>query len=247
MKKFLLFAVAALVAGTVSAQTLRFVDEEGNEYANNASIVTYDVEPEMFNLVWHLNVKNTSGSDATFIVAHEVEEINGFIQFCGNAEVTTPQCYGASAVGLSEYGPYTLAGNTSAYCFHAAMMMLTDDTKARVKYTVYLEENPEDAAVITVTYTKENYDKGLASVDKTFAGSTVNVFQRGGNLVCNYNFDTDASRSIAVYNIVGARVATLPLEGNNGEVAFNTLPKGVYVYTLLENGRNVKSQKVVVR
>ncbi len=247
MKKILLFAFAAFMAVTVNAQTLRFVDQEGVEYENGAVIEAYEVEPELMNLVWHLNLKNTSDQAQDFIIYHEVEELSGFMQFCGNAEVTTGLCYGATSVGADEYGPYTLAAGATEYCFHAAIMMMTETTAARVTYTAYPESNPEDASYVTVIYTYEAYQNGINAVEKAFVNNKVNMFQRNGSLVCNYEFDNAAKRSVVVSNIVGARVATVVLDGTQGEVVLNRLPKGVYVYTLVENGRAVKSHKVVVR
>jgi hypothetical protein len=103
--------------------------------------------------------------------------------------------------------------------------------------------NDDDLTYVTVVF---DYSR-VAALNAANMANNVKVFQRGANLVCNYAFDAVAERSLVVTNIVGARVATVALDGNNGEVALDRLPKGVYVYTLVEGGRNVKSQKIVVR
>lgn len=177
----------------------------------------------------------------------EVEEISGFFQFCGNAAVTTGQCFAHVATGVYPYGPYAALAGSADYYFHAALMCMNETDAARVKFTIYDQSNPDDKTSMTVILNKEAYDKGVAGVNGVFAAQQVKVFQRGAGLVCNYNFDTAANRAIVVSNIVGARVASVVLDGTNGEVVVDRLPKGVYVYTLVENGRNVKSHKVVIR
>lgn len=249
MKKILLFAVATLAfIGSASAQSLRFVNHETGElYDNNIEITTYDADADFMMLDWKLDIINTTYNDIDVMIEVNIVELNGMgFQFCGNAEVSTSICY-APTIGVTTYGPYMATAGSSANYFHGGMWIMNAEDGARVTYTIYDNENPDDKSVITVLYTKEAYDKGVASVDKTLASDDVKVFQRGGNLVCNYNFATVANRSIVVSNIVGARVATVALDGNNGEAVINRLPKGVYVYTLVENGRNVQSHKVIVR
>ena len=114
----------------------------------------------------------------------------------------------------------------------------------KADYMLVNAANEDDLTYVTVIY---DYAKYVAAVNKAGVNNNMNVSQRGANLVCNYAFDTVAERSLVVTNIVGARVASVALEGNNGEVAVERLPKGVYVYTLVENGRNIKSQKIIVR
>ena len=247
MKNFLLFVAAAMLVGSANAQSLRFYDQEGNLYDDGAVITTYEVESEFMNNTWHMNIKNTSDKLINVQIDVVMEEINGFFQFCGNGGVTTSMCYPIMAVGTTSYGPYAAAAGSADYYYHAAMMIMDENSAARAKFVAYDANNPDDKTTLTVIFNKEAYDKGCASVGSVVAASKVNVFQRGANLVCNYNFETAANRSIVVSSIVGARVADVALDGNNGEAVINRLPKGVYVYTLVENGRNVKSHKIVVR
>lgn len=247
MKKFLLFAAALVMVGSASAQSLRFYDEAGNLYEDGAVVESYEVEPELFNNTWHLNVKNTSDKSIDVMFDVTPEELTGFFQWCGNAAVTTPNCFPIKDIKTHTYGPYTAAAGSADYYWHAALMCMAGNESARVRIEVYDNNNPADKCTITLILNAELYNKGVASVKSLQAAQDVKVFQRGANLVCNYNFDAAANRTIVVSNIVGARVATIALNGNNGEVAFDRLPKGVYVYTLVENGRNAKSQKIVVR
>lgn len=247
MKKFLLFAAALVFVGSATAQSLRFYDEAGNLYENGAEFTTYEVEPDFYNNTWHLNVKNTSDKAIDVMIDVVPEELSGFFQFCGNAGVTTPNCFPIMTTDVYSYGPYTAAAGSANYYFHAALMCMSETDYARVRFEIYDNNNPSDKCTITVIFSKEAYDKGCASVNGVKATADVKVFQRGGNLVCNYNFDAAGNREVVVSNIVGARVAAAQLNGTNGEVSFDRLPKGVYVYTLVENGRNVKSQKIVVR
>lgn len=247
MKKFLLFVAALVMVGSASAQSLRFYDEAGNLYEDGAVVESYEVEEAMMSNVLHINVKNTSDKAIDVMFDVTPEELTGFFQWCGNAAVTTGTCYPVTELKTYSYGPYTAAAGSADYYWHAALMCMAGNEAARVRIEVYDNNNPSDKTAIIVVLNADLYNKGLASVKSLQAAQDVKVFQRGANLVCNYNFDATANRTIVVSNIVGARVATIALNGNNGEVAFDRLPKGVYVYTLVENGRNAKSQKIVVR
>ena len=123
-------------------------------------------------------------------------------------------------------------------------MVQYKDAYIKADYRLQNAANEEDYTYVTVIF---DYAKYNAAVNNANMSNEVNVFQRGANMVCDYAFDAVANRSLVVTNIVGARVAAVALDGNNGEVVLDTLPKGVYVYTVVENGRNLKSQKIVLR
>lgn len=255
MKKFLLFVAAALVFVGSNAQALRFSNHETGElYENNAEVKANIADPIMNTLDWYFLVLNTSEDNHSIQIVAEIEEVNGSLSMCGNGN-SFPTCNNYANAVTVQYGPYNCAPGNPIEYIHVSLAFVdfTDDgpvtntsNNARVKYTIYDPANPDEKTSITVVFDYATFEE-LASVNSVVADQKVKVFQRGGNLVCNYNFSTRANRSIVVSNIVGARVANVALEGGNGEAVINRLPKGVYVYTLVENGRNVKSHKVVIR
>lgn len=82
-----------------------------------------------------------------------------------------------------------------------------------------------------------------AGIGSTTADAGVKMV--GNNLV--YSFASDAPRSLKVYSVDGKLVKSVALSKLNGSVSLGGLQNGVYVYSLLENGKQAKSGKVVLK
>lgn len=82
-----------------------------------------------------------------------------------------------------------------------------------------------------------------AGIGSTTAEAGVQLV--GNNLV--YSFASDAARSIKVYSVDGKLVKSVALSKLNGSVSLAGLQNGVYVYSLLENGKQAKGGKVVFK
>ena len=246
MKKFLLFAVAAMSLMAAQAQSVRFV-HEGTVLENDANVLITEKGVSGFSMDWYPTIRNTSDKSVEVIVSVDVnQDSNKHADMMDALTMCDANnCYPAT---VSELPAFTLApGEETTHNFHAQFQITSSFsgyTDAYIEATYYIMNTNDEE---DYTYVNVTFDLSKASVDKTQMASNVNVFQRGENLVCNYNFDAAANRNIVVSNIVGARVANVNLDGNNGEVSFGRLAKGVYVYTLVENGRNVQSRKIVVR
>ena len=180
-----------------------------------------------------------------------IKEMESYINFVVDGEESVAKGDYQAKYNDAEVAYVDADGNPDCN-FHTAFMLMSNqesyggykDAYIKADYMLVNAANEDDLTYVTVIY---DYAKYVAAVNKAGVNNNMNVSQRGANLVCNYAFDTVAERSLVVTNIVGARVASVALEGNNGEVAVERLPKGVYVYTLVEGGRNIKSQKIVVR
>lgn len=79
-------------------------------------------------------------------------------------------------------------------------------------------------------------------IENAEAGHRVNFT----NNALTYSFNTVAPRSLQVYAADGRLVRSAALSSAKGSLNLNGLPQGVYVYNLTENGKTVKSQKVVL-
>lgn len=246
MKKFLLFAAAALLGLAVQAQSVRFVND-GEVLENGATVHIYELGVSGFSMDWYPAIRNTSDKNVDVIVSVDVnQESNKHADLMDALTMCDANnCFPST---VTELPIFTLAaGEETTHNFHAQFQVFSQMqgyTDAYIEATYYIMNADDDE---DYTYVNVIFDLSKAAVDKVQTASVVNLFQRGQNLVCNYKFDNAANRSVVVSSIVGARVATVNLNGNNGEVVLNRLPKGVYVYTLVENGRNVKSHKIVVR
>lgn len=243
MKKILLLAAAVIAAVAVQAQSVCFV-QDGEVLQDGATVLLTEVDPSGSMILWEPIIRNTSDDVVSFIISMNVIEkkyAEDMVSTC------THTCYPEQ---VTEFPAMTLdaGAETTHNDFHgqftlmAAMMSDKTDSYAKVEYTITDADSDEKIVAVIV-----EYDMAKASVEGALVASEAKLFQNGGNLMCRYNFDSAANRSVVVSSIVGATVANVPLNGNNGEVVLNRLPKGVYVYTLVEDGRNVKSRKIVVR
>lgn len=245
MKRILLFAIASMALIVAQAQTVRFA-QDGVTLENGATVVVTEMGASGFSMDWEPTIVNTSNESVEVILSVDPNlDSNRYPDMDALTMCSGENCFNAS---VTELPAFTLAaGEQSSHYFHASfqvMSVLMGNNDAYMEATYYIMNTNDEE---DFTYVNVIFDRSKAAVDKTQMSSEVKVFQRGANLVCNYNFDTASSRNIVVSNIVGARVANVTLDSNNGEVSLGNLPKGVYVYTLVENGRNIQSRKIVVR
>ncbi len=263
MKKTLLFAAAAfMLAGNTQAQTFRFV-HNGDVLENNAQITIVDFDPTTMLMDWEPAIQ---GSGSFYIMA-DVEisktaagDNAGMLSLCETGDAGAGNCYNLPQGeiysleipmrfddGGNRYtGSYTMPDGGQGHFFHAGLMPFDNSAVVNATFTIVNADNEEDYTTVFVKYDYPAYL--AAAVDKTHLNKSVKAVQQGENLMFNYAFDTLAERTILVSNLVGAHVASIDLEGNNGTaVVPNRLAKGVYVYTLVENGKNVKSYKIIIR
>ena len=252
MKKFLLFAVAAVAAVTAQAQSVQFV-YEGKVLETGDVVEVYEYDASLNEMPWHVGFQNNVGTDVEVIMSLESYD-NKYPDLMGMGMGDAASICVAGQCKAGEYvvaNPFVVnaAGEPDSE-LHISFMIMSDmlcgykDAYIKADYRLQNAANEEDYTYVTVIF---DYAKYNAAVNNANMSNEVNVFQRGANMVCDYAFDAVANRSLVVTNIVGARVAAVALDGNNGEVVLDTLPKGVYVYTVVENGRNLKSQKIVLR
>lgn len=252
MKKILLFAVAAVAAMCVQAQpSVQFV-YNGEVLEDGAVVEVLDYDPTMGEMPWHVGFKNNTGKDVEVQISYDsyenkYENLEGMEGYGDAMTICTKQCFFGASVTAP---PFIVNAAGEPDCeVHIAFGIMSDavcgykDAFVKADFVMVNTANEDDLTYVTVVF---DYSR-VAALHGANMANNVKVFQRGDNLVCNYAFDAVAERSLVVTNIVGARVAAVALDGNNGEVALDRLPKGVYVYTLVEGGRNVKSQKIVVR
>ena len=251
MKKILLFAVAAVAAICAQAQpSVQFV-YNGEVLEDGAVVEVLEYDPTMGEMPWHVGFKNNTGKDVEVQISYDsyenkYENLEG-MGFGDQMTICTTQCVAGASVTAP---PFIVNAAGEPDCeVHIAFGIMSDammgykDAFVKADFVMVNTANEDDLTYVTVVF---DYSR-VAALHGANMANNIKVFQRGDNLVCNYAFDAVAERSLVVTNIVGARVATVALDGNNGEVALDRLPKGVYVYTLVEGGRNVKSQKIVVR
>lgn len=141
---------------------------------------------------------------------------------------------------------------------------LTGTTATR---EVAVESGDMKFHALHVEFEKEDYREWFVTVDVSADNNKVLTFyqnfiyadpsgigsttaETGVQLVGNslvYGFASDAPRSLKVYSVDGKLVKSVALSKLNGSVSLGGLQNGVYVYSLLENGKQAKSGKVVLK
>ena len=240
MKKKLLLASAILCAvGLTQAQSVRFV-QNGEVLENEANITLYEYDEIMGQMEWMPILRNTTDHDVNIVIQTSVisNEDNSFLALCVGGS-----CYAPTA---TETSVITVPAGGETTDFHTQFIPNGNTSKATAYYIVMNVDDEEgtDYQAVTVTY---DYPAYLASESLTSALEQFKLTQNGNNLVCQYSFGKTASRQVVISNMVGARVASFSLDNNSGKKTVTArLSKGIYIYTLVENGRNVKSHKIII-
>lgn len=240
MKKKLLLASAILCAvGLTQAQSVRFV-QNGEVLENNATITLYEYDEIMGQMEWMPTIRNLTDQDIDIMIQTDVisNEDGSFLALCVGG-----QCY---APTTTETDIITVPAGGETTDFHTQFIPNGDNSKATAYYVLMNIDDEEgtDYQAVTVTY---DYPAYLASESLTSALEQFKLTQNGNNLVCQYSFGKTASRQVVISNMVGVRVASFSLDNNSGKKTVTArLPKGIYIYTLVENGRNVKSHKIII-
>lgn len=240
MKKKLLLASAILCAvGLTQAQSVRFV-QNGEVLENEANITLYEYDEIMGQMEWMPILRNTTDHDVNIVIQTSVisNEDNSFLALCVGGS-----CYAPTA---TETSVITVPAGGETTDFHTQFIPNGNTSKATAYYVLMNIDDEEgtDYQAVTVTY---DYPAYLASESLTTAPIQFKLTQSGNNLVCRYSFDKQASRQVVISNMVGVRVASFSLDNNSGKKTVTArLPKGIYIYTLVENGRNVKSHKIII-
>lgn len=241
MKKTLLLASIALcAAGYMQAQSVRFV-QNGEVLENEANITLYEYDEIMGQMEWMPILRNTTDHDVNIVIQTSVisNEDNSFLALCVGGS-----CYAPTA---TETSVITVPAGGETTDFHTQFIPNGNTSKATAYYIVMNVDDEEgtDYQAVTVTY---DYPAYLASESLTTTPIQFKLTQSGNNLVCRYSFDKQASRQVVISNMVGAQVASFALDNTSGEKWVSArLPKGIYIYTLVENGRNLKSHKIIIR
>ncbi len=237
MKKTLLFAAATLVlAGNMQAQSLQFVDN-GKVLEDGAQVTVYHYDEIFGSMEWMPVIHNTTDQDinVTLMVDVTSNPDESDLQLCVDGVCLAPW---VTETDL------TILADKDCEDFHAQFYPNGEQSKAVATYYL-VSENEEIITKATVTY---DYPAYVAGVSSATVSSQLKMIQNGNNITCRYAFDKTASRQVVITSIVGTQVASFPLNNNSGEVQLGKrLAKGIYVYTLIENGRNVKSHKIIIR
>ncbi len=237
MKKLFTFCSAALLAlsSTVFAQetTFSFVRNgetppEGSSIVWAATVVNMAM-PGMYLIGYdtHLYLKNNSDDNAKAVVRIEAIENCSFVSICcGGACVSVGD--NASVVKGADGSVTVAPGALLDLECHTVDQMYADpdDAKnyyARFRLSAWTLGDEEDKTTLLVTI---DGSKLGASVDQVKTEKEISI--KGRTLF--YNFSSDATRTLRIFDISGTAVMAQPLAQTSGSVSLQELQPGMYLY-----------------
>ena len=97
-------------------------------------------------------------------------------------------------------------------------------------------------------YSEETLDKEFehvtTGIDQTLADKGSIVFN--GNAL-TYNFTGSAARKVQLFGIDGKLLKNVTVNGTDGSLNLSGMPKGVYVFSVKEAGKQLQSGKIVLK
>ncbi|MDR0426990.1 MAG: T9SS type A sorting domain-containing protein [Dysgonamonadaceae bacterium] len=251
MKKFIPLGCGLLVLSvTTFAQSVVFY--RGNApLANNAEVTISKTTHDEFGALTiesGLSAKNTTdytvpASLRRTILTSPSEETGAFLSTCfGNCVYDDfknstfpprPQDEMMEANALVE-SPQ----------FHLSLILVEGNyTVAKVKYEIYPTENPEDVSTVTITY-DYNERSGLDNIKEN--RNDLIAFQEGNRLIFKYAFDEKNIR-LEIFDIVGNTVGEYPLASDGLFTLPEALKPGIYIYTVKTNGKQLVTNKLIIK
>lgn len=265
-KKFTLVAFATMFAcGSMFAQSLKFVEikkvdeagkvvesvdlENGAEITRNEGHYLDFSETDvpkwvLSSIESDLGLKNLTSNSFTVVVAQEVVEAptTATLSLCwGNCTMENGNISKEHQIPASSAG--IMCENNGGFHLNLSLMGVTEYQTAKVIYKAYDKANPSEAVTVTVNY---EYNEQTTGISSATANQAVTVYQSGNIAELAYNFDSAATRQLNIYNVTGKLIASEMLVGANGTQTLS-VQKGLYIYSLTENGKVVATHKFVVR
>lgn len=238
MKKLFTLCCCAIFGAAMAHAQLQ-VTCNGKEVAEGDVLTFYAAKDDFDEIsagpAMDPTFKNTSDSDYDLTVTVKTSDNakGGGLNWCG----ITMMCQ--DIVGGSE----TRTGKLKVKGFPLSMQLhgvfKPNDFKT-YEATVMVYKGSEYLTSFKEVFIYDGEDH--TGIENAEAGHRVNFT----NNALAYSFNTVAPRCLQVYAADGRLVRSAALSSAKGNLSLGDLPQGVYVYNLTENGKTVKSQKVVL-
>lgn len=238
MKKLFTLCCCALFGAAMAHAQLQ-VTCNGKEVAEGEKLTFYAALDDFGEMTagpaMDPTFKNTSDSDYDITVTVKTSENanNGGLNWCG----ITMMCQDIKGGSETRTGTLKVKGFPLSMRLHGVFKE-GDFKTYEATVTVYKGSEYLTSFKEIFIYDGEDH----TGIENAEAGHRVNFT----NNALTYSFNTVAPRSLQVYAADGRLVRSAALSSAKGNLSLGDLPQGVYVYNLTENGKTVKSQKVVL-
>lgn len=240
MRKIFTLLAAMVCSISIFAQDIQLETKDG-QVIKNGSTVT--VKGEMLDYdFWgqfdsHLHVRNLTDKKQG-VYAH-VKAIAGDGQICFGGGCIPLMMAGAEATsGMGVVDPQS-AASLQIDCLVYGDYMNAIVTRT-VEVSIWTDKKPDEKITATVTYTN---DPALSIEGEEFATPT--VYAKDGVLYCN--FADAANRQLQLFNVAGHLCKEIRLTSEAESLSLEGLTKGLYIYRVIEAGKNAESGKFLVK
>jgi hypothetical protein len=240
MKKFLLFVYfAGVIAFFGYSQSLSLSDSAG-PVANNSTIWKWG-SPNAEEIVAFVFVTNNTGNAIPVKVRKvEVNVLPGTINlFCWGL-CFAPNVYESPDPLVIEGGATNNLDFSGHYTPNGALGIST------MRYVFFNADNPSDTVCVNVNF--DTYPQGIGK--PSISGNISNPYPNPAGNVVNFDYDLpqNSKAALIIRNVLGSVVMESELQ-TAGKLTLNTsgLTDGVYFYSLIVNGNNQATRKLVIK
>lgn len=254
MKKFFTLLAAILCGATSFAQSLQLETKDGMIIENGSTVTIksemIDVEGYWGQMDPHIYLKNLTDSDqGVFAIMKVVEAKKVYPQICGIggclptsadkpvATIETEILEASSAIDLQIHLQYYPM-------YYPDYVNILDTCTIELTVGVGKSDNPSEVITATITFTNDPEVLKAASISNTSV--TANKVRAEGNvLYCNF-VDANA-RQLQVFDVAGQMKKNVRLNSESTSYSLEGMAKGIYLYRVVEGGKNVLSGKFLVK
>ena len=207
--------------------------------------ITIPSDQENDELVW-IDITNNSESAYSLQVRKEIISLapDAFIGFCLNGQCLS----GDTSVRYNMAPGKTLSHSANGdTAFHIQCASTPGVSIAR--FTFYNTNDRDDKKVLIFKVTQQSPPEGI----KQFSASAVSL-QAYPNpatekVTITYNIENQSSPAFVLKNMMGVTVLEEPLYQKSDKMDINVseLPRGLYFYSVTDNGKAVLTKKLIVK
>jgi hypothetical protein len=237
MKKLLLLISSAAISFSINAQSLQFV----NVHPESQSITG----PNNVMMQGHAQVQNIGAVTLTVKVTRTINNLanNHVSNFC-----FAGVCYPSSSNNSLPVNIDPGAVSDSEHVtLRADLNPLNTNGISDVTYCAYDVDNPSDSVCISFHYSADGVSVNELSGNSRFLSNAYPNPANKSSFV-SYNLPTVINAQLVISNMLGSELKRILLTDKTGsvELPVNTLPEGVYYYTLINDSKPLISKRLMV-
>jgi hypothetical protein len=242
MRKFLLLISLVLASGlTLTAQTFRLIDLNGNDMTNATHYDVVDTA-SLDAYVYHLDVVNLTANPVSINCARTLNNLVAISEsyFCWD------QCY-SPIVDLAQ--PLTAAAFDTIKGFFGAYLNTYQQAGVSVmRYQFFNTANVNDTANFTLVLNAGTL--GVKSLSANSKNKIGNAYPNPASNVTSIKYSVENAKetSLKITNELGEVVYIQQLENNKGtlQIPTSNFAAGIYFYSLSVGNANMEVKKLVI-